>query len=244
MKIIFIYTITYNFLRKEEKMRVQEYTATRTLFTYKDLTLSSYIRLPKVTLKNKNLNINGCYVSLYLRINKIKREMNPSYQITLDNCYDIVNWINDGLLLFYGDKYPDLFYRGDNDELIFNIEYKDLHVDTYREKATDPVMRLYPNLIRTDEWKRPEMGMILMINRIENSYKVPLSSMRKLLNILNKFSFQEETNLALNSIIFNQLNNSIEKEPDTINGVEYNREQKNGIWEKKGNDKNDSMWTK
>ena len=219
-------------------MRVQEYTASRSLFSYKDLSLSSYIRLPKVTLKNRNLNIQGCYASLYLRINKIKKEMNPSYQITLDNCYDIVNWINDGLLMIYGDKYPDLFYRGNNDEILFNIEYKDVHIDTYREKSTDPVMRLYPNLIRADEWKQPEIGFILMINRVENSYNVPLSAMRKLLNILSRFSFQEETNLALNSIIFNQLNNSIEKESDTTNSVAYNKEQsKNGIWEKKGDRK-------
>ena len=237
--------IIYNFKRKEEMILiVRDYTATRTIFTYKDLSLSSYIRLPKVTLKGRNLNINGYYTSLYLRINKIKKEMNPSYQITTDNCYDIVNWINDGILLFYGDKYPDLFYRGDNNELVFNLKYKDVHIDTYREKPTDPVMRMYPNLIRTDEWKQPEMGVILMINRIENSYNVPLRMIRKLLNILSRFSFQEEANLALNSIIFNQLNNSIEKEPDTINGSVYNRNQQNGIWEKKGDKNNESMWSK
>lgn len=233
-------------------MNIEEYTGRRVIYKYNDLVLSSYVRIPKVEIWKSTLNIAGAISYLYLGLQKREK---ASYKISIENAYDIVNWLNDGLHWFYDEKYEDMFYLNDENEIIFNMDYKDLHLDTYREFPTDPMMRIYPNAIRRDEFSHSEYGIILLINRTENSYPVPLIECRKLISAITNHSFQMELNLIMNAVLFNQLNQIPINSKEIVSTspvceqeqISFTPPKKDmGIWKKDEgrNNNNGSIWTK
>lgn len=198
---------------------LSEVRCSRILFSYQDLILSSYVKIPIVESYGTGITIRGGNVRLYLKIGKGKET--PYYTISIENIYDIVNWLNEGLQWFYLEKYQDMYYRGENNEWVFNMTYKDLHLDTGQDLPTDPIMRIYPNTVRRNNYADPEPGIVLIINRIEYSYAIPLPIARKLLSVITSFSFQEEAIFMTNCIILNliqkpELEKEIQRKPKNI----------------------------
>jgi hypothetical protein len=145
-----------------------------------------------------NINMNPI---LYLRYkaNKYVSEeyeyTKAAYKITPRNLYSIIKFFNTIITWLYDDKYHDLFLVNDDDKLIFNADYKSLHVSTHRSDYDSQIMQALPTVVQLGD--KTYEGIHLYVNK--TAYCIPLTfeEVSMIFGILRDFQFSTEITKAL-----------------------------------------------
>lgn len=193
-----------------------EKSISRVLYQAGDLQLISYMKMPLVTFNEvySTVKLQGTPIIIMKKIAKTKDPSNQ-YIITIENIYDVVEWVNTMVSWFYKKEYSQMFLVDEVGMIILNTEMSSYHTDTYRRLDSDPGLRGYPTVVKINSASMPEKGVNIIINRIENAVQINLSQLKKLLSTLVNYSFQGEMTLFLNTLMYYKLNNAVKKEGET-----------------------------
>lgn len=199
----------------------------RLLFQYKNLIITSTMKLPDVIFNEPygKFDVLGAPI-LYMRITGISNDLSPYITITVDTIYNFVHWLNNILAWYYDTRYEKLYYRNDVGQWSFNMDYNELHEDMPQPEFSNTMLRAYPNIVKLRTFDPPEKGAILVINRQENAVEIRKTDIQRMLSIFYNFSFQNESVLLLQSLMYAQMTNSVRKKEANIKGMNATADKK------------------
>jgi hypothetical protein len=160
---------------------------------------------PSATIgKNNNfqININPILILRYINPNVFQESktdfQNNSYKITPRNHYRIVKFFNDVIQWFYDKDMEDLFLTNDDNQLVFNADYNNLHLLLRPIGKDSSYLKAVPVMIENQDGKREE-GICLSINIQANTIEMPLFEVEALFHALSDFNFSNEALLTMMS---------------------------------------------
>lgn len=109
---------------------------------------------------------------------------------------------------FYDEEKKDLFYRDDDNKLVFNHSYKELHEMYYDPFNQNIFLRIIPAAVERSG--NIYEGANIYINQIDTIVSVTRIDLEDLLGILVDFSFQQEAVILLSAYLI------AKNEPDGI----------------------------
>lgn len=107
----------------------------------------------------------------------VQEDINSFFQSTLD-------W-------FYNPKLQDLYYLNEENGLEFNYDYKDLKNTLSFGTQTRQLMYAIPTKIESSGGASE--GIYLVLNKEQYHCNITLKELKRINNVLQKFSFQTET---------------------------------------------------
>jgi hypothetical protein len=96
---------------------------------------------------------------------------------------------------FYDDKYQDLFLLNDDNNLIFNADYKSLHVSTKRSDYDNQIMQAIPTVIQLGD--KSYEGVHLYVNKSIYCISLTFEEVSMIFSILKDFQFSTEVTKVL-----------------------------------------------
>lgn len=121
---------------------------------------------------------------------------NAIFNVTVQNHYQVMKFFNKIMKWLFDDEYNDLFLMGPTNRLMFNSDYKSLHVDVqYYTQYKTQVMSAIPSLVSYDG--KTYEGIHLFINT--SDYLIPLTykEVGIIFSILSSFNFSNEVTKLL-----------------------------------------------
>jgi len=129
-----------------------------------------------------------------------------AYKISPKNLYQVIKFFNTTITWLFGDKYTDLFLYNDEGRLIFNSDYKTLHVTMPTSDYTQQYMQAIPAVVEIGN--KIYEGINLFINK--TNYCIPLTyeEVSMVFNILKDFRFSEEVSMILTAYQYIETHNA------------------------------------
>lgn len=111
-----------------------------------------------------------------------------TFKMTPRNHWKVLKFLN--TLLKWMDEKDDLFMHDDQNDLIFNYDYKDL-IEMIKSNFTDAqIMKAAPAVLSYNETKVP--GVCLYINKTNQMCQLTSDEVAQLFSVIRDFKFQEE----------------------------------------------------
>lgn len=176
---------------------------TSKLFSNSRMELDFFMYLPNGIWGSKdrttiNINLNPV---IYLRYKSNKRVSEEyefgkaAFKITPRNLYQVIKFFNTIVTWFYDDKYQDLFLLNDDNNLIFNADYKSLHVSTKRSDYDNQIMQAIPTVIQLGD--KSYEGVHLYVNKSIYCISLTFEEVSMIFSILKDFQFSTEVTKVL-----------------------------------------------
>jgi len=187
----------------------------KSLYNGSRISISAVLTMPSVVkgVKQNSYSINSNPV-IFISYNppkdiKVDRKQ-CFYKITPRNIYKTIKFFNRAVSWFYDKDLPDLFMLGENNDLIFNSDYKKLMVLTDKEpKNPTNAMKCIPAVITYEDGNIYE-GVILYISKPEYAIPLTLYELESILGIISHFSFESITTELLYTYYLAKANNNIQ----------------------------------
>lgn len=210
-------------------------------YTNSRVNLSFFMYLPEVSLVNQSYKamLRPC---LFLQKKHIfnpngeNQKQQVRYKITTRNIADLIRVINTAIGWFYDDSLKDLYGYNDENELVFNLKYREINSRTKPEKDSSQYIQLYPSLVKPDTFAKGEEGVLWVMNSKDYAFYMTLTELEDLLSVLKDFSFIGAVNTALSTISIARILNSID-DGTRINNESYSFNEGKNIWVKEKVDK-------
>jgi hypothetical protein len=173
------------------------------IFSNSRMELIFFMYLPTGSWSTKDkstmaINMNPVLYLRYKSNQHISEEYEYSkavFKINPRNLYHVIKFFNTIVTWFYDDKYNDLFLIKEDNQIIFNADYKSLHVTTHRGDYDTQVMQAIPTVVEIAN--KMYEGVHLYINK--SNYCIPLTfeEISILFGILRDFRFPTEITKVL-----------------------------------------------
>lgn len=175
-----------------------------TLYTNSRINMDFFMPLPTGNYINKDrdgIRFNHYpMISLNCKRNYTNEEYydfaKATFRITVNNHYQVIEFFNTLMKWLFDDEFNDLFLIGPTNKLMFNADYKSLHITVpfYQRNGTQ-VLSAVPSIVQLDE--RLSEGVNLYVNTTE--YMIPLTfkEVGIVFSILKEFNFSAEVTKLL-----------------------------------------------
>lgn len=142
-----------------------------------------------------------------------------SYRITPRNFFKVLKFFNHTVKWLFGDKYKDLFLVNDENQLIFNADYKNLHVTTPRSEYEAQVLQAIPTVVEIKQ--KLYEGIHLYVN--QSIYCIPLTfeEVAEIFEILRGFQFSTEIAKLLLAYQYTISHNSVTEKESIFNKTPF-----------------------
>lgn len=184
---------------------------TRSIYKTPRISLEVFMYTPNMMQQEKTytLNYNPILNLKYINPNSLTEDYKKmSYKITPKNLYRTVKFFNTIVKWFYDPEKIALFLKDDDDNPVFNSDFKDLRETTGRGHHEECIMIAIPAVIEFENKKYE--GIYLYINSYDNAIPLIFKEVETIFGILKNFNFQQEVSADLMAFIFAKSMGAIE----------------------------------
>lgn len=132
-----------------------------------------------------------------------------SLRISPKNFRSVKKIFRSSLSWFYDKEKNDLYVYDENNNLRFNMDYKDLEERLVVGFQNRQLIGIRPDVIEYEGSKYE--GVYFWITRLENGVMLTYLELEEIVSVLEGFSFQEEDVLAINTYMIAKQYQRIEK---------------------------------
>lgn len=187
---------------------METFTIKRTLYKHINLSIDFFTYKPNVLFTNNAYTVNVNPIAIFRYINnhnmfedKISYSEN-AYKMNPRNHNKIIKFFDTIVGWFYDTDLKDLFLINENDELIFNSDYRHINITLAKGKFETGMMKALPSVITIDDVKHE--GIYLYINKINNIIMLTKEDVEEISNMIKNFNFINETSSLLSMIDYSQ----------------------------------------
>ena len=185
----------------------------RTLYKTSKINIEFFMYEPRTEKYKSNYTnvINPILNLTYLNPSSMTEDFTTfnarTFKITPRNLYHVIKFFNTVVNWFYDKDKEDLFLINEDNELVFNSDYKSLYAVTKKSYGNNDILKAIPTVVDYNNHKYE--GIYLYIN--ENIYNIILTidELETIFGLLKNFSFYDEIQLNLTTLEYNIKNNLV-----------------------------------
>lgn len=187
----------------------------RSLYKTSKIQIEFFMYEPRVEI-NKNTfisQVNPILNITYLNSKSMFEDYSTlqarTFKINPRNLYNVIKFFNTVVGWFYDESKRDLFLINEDDELVFNADYKNLYAITKKSFGSNEQLKAIPTVV--DYNNQRHEGIYLYINESIYDILLTLDELEIIFGILKSFSFYDEIMLNLQILKYAQENNRMEE---------------------------------
>ncbi len=167
----------------------------RSIGYYGNITLIEYYNLPTGVYDKTSISIEDGSMFLILDIG-IRNFKDRTFLIFERARKEFVDSMDTVLSWFTDPSKKDLFYMDENENLMLNTSYRDLHMIVREARKDQRILQFAPGLMVDSIGKRHE-GINITINNMESIAQISYPDFIALRNLINNINYQDESHRFL-----------------------------------------------